>query len=136
MKISEAEEYVCEHTEDYIGSEFVLEDTDEYTIYLEQPAYVIPEYNLTCYEGYWYDKEQEQADFCLTAVFRDGEYEYWEQDGVGVILHNYLRITGYNAIVDILDVNIEVQNLNFKVIDMTYLRHLINIYKLKSKELV
>jgi len=46
LKISEAEEYVCEHTEDYIGSEFVLEDTDEYTIYLEQPAYVIPEYNL------------------------------------------------------------------------------------------
>ena len=114
MKISEAEEYVCEHAEDYIGSEFILEDTDEYTIYLEQPAYVIPEYNITCYEGYWYDKEQEQADVSLTAVFRDGEYEYYESDGVAVTLHNYLRMTGYTAIVDILDVNIEVQNLNFK----------------------
>lgn len=113
MKISEADEYVCEHTEDYIGSEFVLEDTDEYTIYLEQPAYVIPEYNITCYEGYWYDKEQEQADFCLTAVFRDDEYEYWEQDGVGVTLHNYFRMSCIDVDVGDLDVEIKVQNPYF-----------------------
>ena len=112
-KISEAEEYVCEHTEDYIGSEFVLEDTDEYTIYLEQPAYVIPEYNLTCYEGYWYDKEQEQADFSLTAVFRDGEYEYWEQDGVWCTLSNYSRISGLNFNANNLDVEIKESNPNF-----------------------
>ncbi len=134
MNVFEAENYAGEHMEDFLDTEMILEDTDEYAIYLEQPAYVVSDYNIVCYEGFWYDKEAKQADFSLTAVFRDGEYEYYESDGVAVTLHNYLRIAGINS--DLNSLEVEVQNLDFIAIDMTYLCTLHNMYKLKTKELV
>lgn len=118
LKLSEAEEYVCEHTEDYIGSEFILEEDDDYIIYLEQPGYIIPDLDIVCYEGYWFDKEQDQADFCLTAVYENDEYQYWEQDGVLVTLHNYLRMTDKDVDVNSLECEI---NQNYDRIHSIYM---------------
>lgn len=103
MTIFEAEDYVANNFEDYTGEDFVLEEADTYTIYLNEPAFVFSNCNIVCYEGYLYDKEEDQVDFCLTAVFEDDEYQYWEQDGVYVTLHNYFAITNREVNLDELD---------------------------------
>lgn len=92
MTIAEAEEYISEHFDD--TEEFILENDDDHAIVLYRPGYEIPEHNLICYEGYWYDKAEDQADFSLTAVFKDNECVYWEQDCIEVTLHNFFRQTG------------------------------------------
>ena len=105
MTIAEAEEYISENYEDI--TEFILEDEDDHTIILYSPGYEIPDYNIVCYEGYWYDKAEDQADFSLTAVFEDNEYVYWEQDSVAVTLHNYFRMIGKG--VDVYSLNCNVK---------------------------
>lgn len=110
MTISEAEEYVSENYEEI--TEFILEDEDDHAIILYSPGYEIPDYNIVCYEGYWYDKAEDQADFALTAVYEDDEYIYWEQDNVSVTLYNYLRQTGRSGDVYSINCNIKERKEN------------------------
>lgn len=94
MNIFEAEDLY--NPEDYFDCDiFELERDEQHVIYLEQPAYVLDELNIVCYEGFYcnIDNGEEMADFSLTAVFRNGSLEYWEQDGVSLTLHNYFYYT-------------------------------------------
>jgi len=105
MTIAEAEEYISENLEDI--TEFILEDEDDHAIILYSPGYEIPDYNIVCYEGYWYDKAEDQADFSLTAIFKDGEFDYWEQDCIAVTLHNYFTEQGID--IDVYSLQCEIK---------------------------
>lgn len=104
MTISEAEEYISENYEDI--TEFILEDEDDHCIILNAPGYKITGYNIVCYDGYWFDKIEDQADFSLTAIFKDGEFDYWEQDCMAVTLHNYFTEQG---------IDIDVYSLQYEI---------------------
>ena len=103
MTISEAEEYESENYEE----EYILEEDDEHCIILNAPGYSITGYNIVCYDGYWFDKIEDQADFSLTAIFKDGEFDYWEQDCMAVTLHNYF--TEQSIDIDIYSLQCEIK---------------------------
>lgn len=67
MNIFEAEDLY--NPEDYCEYDiFELERDEDHVIYLEQPAYILEELNITCYEGFYcnIDNGEEMADFSLT----------------------------------------------------------------------
>lgn len=103
MTISEAEEYVSENYEE----EYILEEDDNHCIILNAPGYSITGYNIVCYDGYWFDKIEDQADFSLTAIFKDGEFDYWEQDCMAVTLHNYFTEQGID--IDVYSLQCEIK---------------------------
>lgn len=103
MTISEAEEYESENYEE----EYILEEDDDHCIILNAPGYSITGYNIVCYEGYWFDKIEDQADFSLTAIFKDGEFDYWEQDCIAVTLHNYFTEQGID--IDVYSLQCEIK---------------------------
>lgn len=114
MNIFEAEGFI--DPEDFIEYDiFELERDDDHVIYLEQPAYILNDLDIICYEGFYCVIEEdgeECADFSLTAVFRNGEYEYWEQDGVAVTLHNYFSYTGESYNLCDIDCKIEIREVS------------------------
>lgn len=109
MTISEAEEYISNHAEDYIDTSFVVSESETDAVILSQPAFVFPEHNIFCFEGVVHDKESNQADYSITAVFYSGELDYIEEDGVAVTLHNYFTILDKN--VDVYKLKCELKTM-------------------------
>lgn len=112
MTISEAEEFIGNNIDDYAGLSFAVSESENDIVILNQPAFVFPEHSIVCYEGVVWDKESDQADYSITAVFCNGQLDYIEQDGVAVTLHNYFTILGED--IDVYMINCDVKILQIE----------------------
>ena len=100
-KLEELDEFLEELYEEDI--EFVyhsvdIPEDDEFEMEVNGIRIIIPFLNISIREGMYcnYDPDEEcfVPDFSITVLYeqeeRDpGKYLYWEQDGIGMTLHNY-----------------------------------------------
>lgn len=74
----------------------IVEHTDDYMILAQPYEIKIAELHVYCKEGALYYKTDPTPDFDLVLVYGfdgEGNYLYWEQDGIVVTLANFFHDT-------------------------------------------